>query len=136
MALPIPISGGPIPAPASFCPRHSPARTRRGSASSSTPAACSRRPTSVAFIARHGSWNREKKFGYDVIVARPQANGTAKIEPFLTGLLDEAKNEFYGRPTYVFPMSDGSLLVSDETNGATYRISYGQKVAGAPAGKR
>ena len=33
-------------------------------------------------------------------------------------------------------MSDGSLLVSDETNGATYRISYGQKAAGAPAGKR
>ena len=48
----------------------------------------------VAFIARRGSWNREKKFGYDVVVARPQANGTAKIEPFMTGLLDEAKNEF------------------------------------------
>jgi len=90
----------------------------------------------VAFIARHGSWNREKKFGYDVIVARPQANGTARLEPFLTGLLDEAKNEFYGRPAYVYPMSDGSLLVSDETNGATYRISYGQKGVGAPAGMR
>ncbi len=24
----------------------------------------------VAFIARHGSWNREKKFGYDVVMAR------------------------------------------------------------------
>src|SRR5215470_12498056 len=38
----------------------------------------------VAFIARHGSWNREKKFGYDVVIARTQPNGTAKIEPFLT----------------------------------------------------
>ncbi len=78
----------------------------------------------VAFIARHGSWNREQKFGYDVALARIQPNGTAKIEPFLTGLLDTGKNEFYGRPAYVFQMPDGSLLVSDEFNGATYRISY------------
>ena len=84
----------------------------------------------VAFIARHGSWNREKKFGYDVVVARPQPNGTAKIEPFLTGLMDEGKNEQYGRPSYVYPMADGSLLVSDETNGTVYRISYSAPVAG------
>ena len=78
----------------------------------------------VAFIARHGSWNREKKFGYDVVVARPQADGAAKIEPFLQGLLDESANQFFGRPSYVMQMPDGSLLVSDETSGATYRISY------------
>ena len=90
----------------------------------------------VAFIARRGSWNREKKFGYDVVESRPQANGTAKIEPFMTGLLDEAKNEFYGRPAYVFQMADGSLLISDEYNGATYRVSYGQKATGTPKGKK
>jgi len=83
----------------------------------------------VAFIARHGSWNREEKFGYDVAIARIQANGTAKVEPFLTGLLDTKANKFYGRPAYVLPLKDGSLLVSDELNGATYRISYAQKVA-------
>jgi glucose/arabinose dehydrogenase len=78
----------------------------------------------VGFIARHGSWNREKKFGYDVAMAR--VNGArATIEPFLTGLLDNAKNEFYGRPAYVFQMPDGAMLVSDEQNGAVYRISYG-----------
>ena len=27
----------------------------------------------VAFIARRGSWNREKKFGYDVVIARTAA---------------------------------------------------------------
>jgi glucose/arabinose dehydrogenase len=43
----------------------------------------------------------------------------------MTGLLDEQKNEFHGRPTYVLPLADGSMLVSDEQNGATYRISYG-----------
>ena len=78
----------------------------------------------VAFIARHGSWNREKKFGYDVAIAKI-SGGKAKISPFLTGLLSEEKNEFYGRPSYVFQMKDGSLLVSDETSGAVYRISYG-----------
>jgi glucose/arabinose dehydrogenase len=79
----------------------------------------------IAFVVRRGSWNREKKFGYDVAIARTQPNGTAKIEPFMTGLLDEQKNEFHGRPTYVLPLADGSMLVSDEQNGATYRISYG-----------
>jgi glucose/arabinose dehydrogenase len=77
----------------------------------------------VAFIARHGSWNREQKFGYDVALARTDGD-KATVEPFLTGLLNQEKNEFYGRPAYVFQMKDGSLLVSDETNGATYRISY------------
>jgi glucose/arabinose dehydrogenase len=52
----------------------------------------------VAFVARHGSWNREQKFGYDIVTATPTANGKAKIEPFLTGLLDTAKNEGVARP--------------------------------------
>jgi glucose/arabinose dehydrogenase len=80
----------------------------------------------VAFIARHGSWNRKQKFGYDVVVARISGS-KAKIEPFMTGLLDTEKNEFYGRPSYIHQMKDGSLLVSDETNGAIYRISYSGK---------
>jgi glucose/arabinose dehydrogenase len=82
----------------------------------------------VAFIARHGSWNREARFGYDVIVARPQANGSAKLENFLSGFLDTAQNAFYARPSYLFQMKDGSLLVSDENGGATYRISYSAPV--------
>jgi glucose/arabinose dehydrogenase len=77
----------------------------------------------AAFIVRRGSWNRSQKFGYDVAVAKI-TRGTAKIEPFLTGLLDEKANTFHGRPTYVLQLPDGSLLVSDEQNGATYRISY------------
>jgi glucose/arabinose dehydrogenase len=83
----------------------------------------------AAFIARHGSWNREKKYGYDVVMAKISGD-KATIQPFMTGLLDEGKNEFYGRPTYVMQMPDGSLLVSDENNGATYRISYSAPQAG------
>jgi glucose/arabinose dehydrogenase len=78
----------------------------------------------VMFIARHGSWNREKKFGYDVVVAKPRPDGTASIQPFMTGLLDEQANKFHGRPAYVHQQPDGSILVSDEFNGAVYRISY------------
>ena len=77
----------------------------------------------VAFIARHGSWNREKRFGYDVVVARTDG-GKATIEPFLTGMLDESANQHHSRPSYVFQMADGSLLVSDELHGAIYRITY------------
>jgi glucose/arabinose dehydrogenase len=80
----------------------------------------------VAFIARRGSWNREQKFGYDVVVART-SGGKAKLEPFMTGFLDEKANTFHGRPTYVLPLQDGSLLISDEQNGAIYRITYQAK---------
>jgi len=81
----------------------------------------------VAFIARHGSWNREKKSGFDVVMARVQADGSsAVITPFMTGLLDEPANQFFGRPAYIHQLPDGSLLVSDEDNGAIYRISYGR----------
>jgi glucose/arabinose dehydrogenase len=82
----------------------------------------------VAFVVRRGSWNRSQKFGYDVAVART-SGGKAKIEPFLTGLLDEKANAFHGRPTYVLQLKDGSLLVSDEQNGAVYRITYQAKSA-------
>jgi glucose/arabinose dehydrogenase len=81
----------------------------------------------TAFIARRGSWNKSQKSGFDVVLARTTPFGKAKIEPFMTGLLDQKKNEFHGRPVYLLQMKDGSLLVSDEQNGAIYRISYDAK---------
>ena len=78
----------------------------------------------TAFIARRGSWNRTKKFGYDVVQAK--INGDrATITPFMTGFLDPATDQFWGRPVDVMQMPDGALLVSDEHNGAIYRVSYG-----------
>jgi glucose/arabinose dehydrogenase len=79
----------------------------------------------VGFIARHGSWNRTQKFGFDVVVARTEG-GKARIEPFLTGFVDDKANTFAGRPSYLLQLADGSLLVSDEMNGAIYRIVYGK----------
>jgi glucose/arabinose dehydrogenase len=78
------------------------------------------------FIARRGSWNREQLSGYDVVVAKLDANGTVTaVEPFLTGMRDDANNRFLGRPVDVMQRRDGSLLVSDEQNGAIYRITHG-----------
>ena len=84
----------------------------------------------VAIIARHGSWNRTKKVGGDVVIARLNKDGTMKsMEPFLTGFVED--NKYIGRPVDVLQLKDGSLLVSDDWNGAVYRITYGkQKVAG------
>ena len=80
-------------------------------------------------LARHGSWNRSKKVGGDLMVAKLNKDGSVKsTEPFLTGFLED--NKYIGRPVDVLQMKDGSLLVSDDWNGAVYRITYGkQKVA-------
>jgi glucose/arabinose dehydrogenase len=81
-------------------------------------------------LARHGSWNRSKKVGGDVLLVRLNKDGTVKsTEPFITGFLED--NKYIGRPVDVMQMKDGSLLVSDDYNGAIYRVTYGkQKVAG------
>ncbi|HVX76956.1 MAG TPA: PQQ-dependent sugar dehydrogenase [Bradyrhizobium sp.] len=83
----------------------------------------------VIFVARHGSWNRTNKAGGDVAVVRLNRDGTVKsVEPFLTGFIQN--NKYVGRPVDVMQMKDGSLLVSDDWNGAVYRITYGKpKVA-------
>ena len=77
------------------------------------------------FVARRGSWNRTEKNGYDVLTVRATADGkNAKVTPFVTGFLDKAKNEFWGRPVDVLQLPDGSLLIADEQMGAIYRVSY------------
>ena len=77
------------------------------------------------FIARKGSWNRDQKSGFDVVMVKADVDGkNAKVTPFITGFKDDAANTFWGRPTYFLQMPDGSMLLSDEQLGAIYRISY------------
>jgi glucose/arabinose dehydrogenase len=77
------------------------------------------------FVARKGSWNRTKKFGFDVVTVTADADGrNPRVTPFLTGFLNPATDSFTGRPAYFLQLPDGSLLVSDEHLGAVYRISY------------
>ena len=76
------------------------------------------------FMARHGSWNRTKKIGGDVVVVKLNKDGTVKSwQPFLTGFLEN--NQYSGRPVDVLVMKDGALLVSDDYAGAIWRVSYG-----------
>jgi glucose/arabinose dehydrogenase len=84
----------------------------------------------VIFLARHGSWNRSVKIGGDVVAIRLNDDGTFRsMEPFITGFIQN--NNYVGRPVDILPMKDGSLLVSDDFNGAVYRVSRtGAKVAG------
>ena len=78
----------------------------------------------AAFIAIHGPWNRTKKWN-GVYVAYPQKDGTAKVEPFMTGFVEN--NQYLGRPVDFLILKDGSMLVSDDHAGAIYRISYAGK---------
>jgi glucose/arabinose dehydrogenase len=76
------------------------------------------------FLARHGSWNRTKKFGGDILVVYLNKDGTVKSsEVFLSGFLQN--NNYIGRPVDVMNMPDGSMLISDDWNGAVYRLTYG-----------
>jgi glucose/arabinose dehydrogenase len=80
--------------------------------------------TNNIIIAEHGSWNRTEKSGYNLTRVILDQDGTkvVKSEPFLTGLLDG--QNILARPVDVQQLPDGSLLVSDDWNGAVYRISY------------
>ena len=80
-------------------------------------------------VARHGSWNRSRKLGGDVVVVHLDKDGKVKsMEPLITGFLVD--NSYIGRPVDVLQMKDGSILVSDDWNGAVYRLIYGKpKVA-------
>jgi glucose/arabinose dehydrogenase len=83
------------------------------------------------FVARRGSWNRTSKNGYDVVTVRASPDGKgAKMTPFMTGFLDDKANNFWGRPVDVLQLPDGSILVSDEQNGAIYRVSHSGGGAG------
>jgi glucose/arabinose dehydrogenase len=84
-----------------------------------------------ALIARHGSWNKTNKFGGDVVLVNIKKDGTAgAIEPFITGFLEN--NSYVGRPVDVMMMKDGSILISDDWNGAVWKVSYGNaRTAGA-----
>jgi glucose/arabinose dehydrogenase len=81
------------------------------------------------FIAMHGSWNRTTKQGYNITRVTLDANGKPKLQPFLTGFLQDEKADppMWGRPVDVLQMKDGALLFSDDYNGILYRISYAKK---------
>ncbi|MFT8245268.1 PQQ-dependent sugar dehydrogenase [Roseomonas sp. BN140053] len=80
------------------------------------------------FDAQHGSWNRTRAVGARVMVSFLNPDGSLReSRPFAEGWLDEENNEYMGRIADVAMLADGSLLVSDDSAGAIYRISYGER---------
>ncbi|MDX5337454.1 MAG: PQQ-dependent sugar dehydrogenase [Cyclobacteriaceae bacterium] len=78
-----------------------------------------------AIIAKHGSWNRSKKAGYEVVVAKVDATGKVTgQETLISGWLNDATQDVWGRPVDVQELPDGSLLISDDMANCIYRLSY------------
>lgn len=80
-----------------------------------------------AFVALHGSWNRQKLTGYKIIRIRFE-NGKLEsnsYEDFVSGWLpDENSSEVWGRPVGLLVNSDGSLLIADDGARKIWRVSY------------
>ncbi|MDF9392902.1 MULTISPECIES: PQQ-dependent sugar dehydrogenase [Methylococcus] len=76
----------------------------------------------AALVALHGSWNRSKKQGYEVVSLHFGADGRIAERPFMSGFnIDE---DVIGRPVDVAEGPDGAIYVSDDYAGAIYRVRY------------
>ena len=79
-----------------------------------------------AFLAFHGSWNREKRVGYSVAFI-PFKNGkpAGEVRDFLSGwMISPESREVWGRPVAVFQLPDGSILISDDGGKKIWRVYY------------
>ena len=80
------------------------------------------------FVARHGSWNRKKKIGYDVMLVTIDKEGNSTgMTSFASGWLDEETDDVWGRPVDIELLPDGTMLVSDDFADVIYRIYYSGK---------
>ena len=77
-----------------------------------------------AFIAMRGSWNRNPPTGYKVVRLKFENGKPVRFEDFMTGFLVENGAAVLGRPSGIATAKDGALLISDDTAGMIYRISY------------
>jgi glucose/arabinose dehydrogenase len=76
------------------------------------------------FAAEHGSWNRRKRSGYEVVrVPLNKSKAGGEYEDFLTGFTVPDGN-VWGRPVGVAVGNDGSLFVSDDGCNSIWRVSY------------
>ncbi len=74
------------------------------------------------FLAEHGSWNRSKKIGYQVMDVTINGDKVTDARPFISGWMQG--QSVWGRPVDVLVMPDGALLVSDDHAGVIYKIVY------------
>jgi len=77
----------------------------------------------AALVALHGSWNRTRKDGYQVVSLHWSPAGTIAERPFLSGFIG-ADERAIGRPVDVAEGPDGAIYVSDDYAGAVYRVAW------------
>ena len=76
------------------------------------------------FAAEHGSWNRHRRNGYEVIRVplHGKDHATGEYEDFLTGFVTP-NGDVWGRPVGVAVGKDGALLVSDDGSESIWRVT-------------
>ncbi len=78
-----------------------------------------------AFVALHGSWNRDPPTGYKVVRVRfDDAGRPTGFEDFVAGFLSADGKTQFGRPAGLAVAKDGALLVADDDHGVIYRVRY------------
>jgi glucose/arabinose dehydrogenase len=78
------------------------------------------------FVGQHGSWNRQKQNGYQVIFI-PFTDGmpSSGPVPVLTGFIKE-NGDAMGRPVGVALDGTGALLVADDVGNTIWRVTAAQ----------
>jgi len=77
-----------------------------------------------AFVALHGSWNRNTRTGYKIVRVRVDHGvPTGEYDDFMTGFVVD-DNSVWGRPVGVAVAHDGALLVTEDGNDTMWRIAY------------
>jgi glucose/arabinose dehydrogenase len=75
-----------------------------------------------ALVAFHGSWNRSTPTGAKVVRVRIRDGRPVSYEDFISGW-QGPNGRRWGRPVDVMVYKDGSLLISDDVQGALYRVT-------------
>lgn len=75
------------------------------------------------FVAQHGSWNRSKAHGYRIALLTFKQGKPVSEQAFISGWLTE-DDKVLGRPTDILQLPDGSLLITDDSLGVIYRVTY------------
>ena len=82
-----------------------------------------------AFVALHGSWNRNKRTGYKIIRIRfKNGKPLGGYDDFLVGwMMGPDIKEVWGRPVGLLFLRDGSMLITDDGANKVWRVTYRAK---------
>jgi glucose/arabinose dehydrogenase len=82
-----------------------------------------------AFVAMHGSWNRDARTGYKIVRLMFQdGKPTGEYQDFITGFV-VSDGQVWGRPVGVAVGHDGSLYITEDGAGTIWRVAPNGKPA-------